>query len=222
MRIIDDKTKNLYWWNRNYFYIGTLFIIGLNFLLFFVLEKGWSYQMCDPDVSPGAQLNFINFVCSFLNCFAHSSLDHVLGNMICFLVIGTFLERKYGSLPIIGLTFFVALFASLAVSANGVDAVWGGFSIVNFAFYGWILIDFLFLFKKGKKSKANIIYGAVILALIYLFMCCKNFSTFSFVWYPDDLLCYLGHYTGFLVGMILACFVNIFRLVSVKEHKSEN
>lgn len=42
MKFFDDKSKNLKWYNRNYFYIGTIIVIVLNILLFAILGNDYA------------------------------------------------------------------------------------------------------------------------------------------------------------------------------------
>ena len=37
MKFIDDKSKNLKWYNRNYLYLGTLLIVVINIFVFAVI-----------------------------------------------------------------------------------------------------------------------------------------------------------------------------------------
>ena len=40
MRFIDDKNKKINWWNRNYFFAGTIFISVL-FIVIFAIWGNW-------------------------------------------------------------------------------------------------------------------------------------------------------------------------------------
>ena len=41
MEFIDDKNKHLTYWNRNYIFIGTFLIVGINILLFVLLGNSF-------------------------------------------------------------------------------------------------------------------------------------------------------------------------------------
>ena len=56
-----------------------------------------------------------------------------------------------------------AFFGECAVGANHSGTSWG-FSGVNYAFYAYVIVDYIFMFIFRKQSKVSIIYGAIILA----------------------------------------------------------
>lgn len=101
--------------------------------------------------------------------------------------------------------------------ANSLDGT-HGFSGVNYALYAFVIIDYIFYIFKKDKGKANVIYGAIVIGLIYLAMCYNGGTTgFGFNWYPYDLINNMGHYTGFLAGLIISLVINICKLQSKKE-----
>ena len=68
----------------------------------------------------------------------------------------------------------------------------------------------------------NTIVGAIILALIYLAMCFNGgVASFSFEWYPYDLMHNMGHYSSFLIGFVLALIVQITRDLALKQKNTE-
>lgn len=221
MTFFDDNTKKSRWWNRNYFYLGTIVWLAINFLLFAYLGNDWV-----PSGNRSPQwtglITYENIRAGFLSSFAHADRFHVLGNMLCLIICGLYLERKQGTLEFVFFIPLMAFFTAIAISANDFSRGGIGFSGVNFGMYGWIIVDYVFSFGKAKRTKINIIFGAIILAVIYFAACCKDFETFKYAWYPHDLLYNLAHYSGFLVGAILALFVNICELKVLKEYANRS
>ena len=201
MRYIDLENKKLRWYNRNLFYTGTAFVIIINVLAYLIGGSRWELGYVTSKWTD--VLRFDNLVACFLSAFKHSNLQHCLLNSLCFLVAGTYVERKIGTVNILVLVASFAFFCGCAVAANH-SGTSVGFSGVNYAFYAYIIIDYVFMFIDKKQTKANTIYGAIVLALIYLSTCfCGGTSSFSFKIYPYDLITNMGHYTSFLTGGIL-------------------
>ena len=92
---------------------------------------------------------------------------------------------------------------------------------MNYALYGYIIIDYIFLlFRKEKRGVFNVAAGAVILGLIYFAMCFSGgTSQISFAWYPYDLLHNIGHASGFFVGILFGLYESISDLVRQSEQK---
>ena len=77
------------------------------------------------------------------------------------------MERKQGTLLFFVFMITLCLFTAFASCTN--DSLdWSGFSCANYGLYSYILIDYLFvLLQKHKRTRSNIIAGAVMLGLIY-------------------------------------------------------
>lgn len=222
MKLIDDSKKTLRWWNRNYFFLATIIVTLVNILLYALLGNRWEEQF---PVSGGLtlwynELDFNNLIRAFMNSFSHSNWQHVLLNMLCFFICGIYLERKEGTLSLLFLVIVTAFFSSTAMSANEGSVHWHGFSGVNFALYAYIIVDFLFVFRKHTRSAFNIISGFVMLGLIY-FAACFNGGTSSigFEWYPYDFMHNMGHYSAFVAGMVLGFVVQFVRVRAEREVK---
>lgn len=221
MKFFDCNKKNKSWYFRNYFFAGTLLIILINVLVYAFspdnpagsLYSDWS-----------ATLDFTNIAGAFLDSFYHGDIGHILGNMLCFLVVAVYLERKIGSINLVLLTFGMALLTSTATAANDLSVCWIGFSVVNYGLYAYVLIDYVFSFRKTKYEKQNVIFGAVVLALIYLFMANKTFEIddIQFTWYPKDLFTNRGHYTSYYFGALLALFIQLFCVAYEWKKTDEN
>ena len=187
--------------NKNYFFAGTFLVIIINFLVYyFFSEQDVIYSTYNWE----NVLDFKNLFICFYSAFRHFNVQHLLLNCLCFLIAGGYVERKRGSLELIVLVVLFTFFGEGMTDANHYSGTSRGFSGVNYAFYAYIIIDYVFMFIDKKQTKANTIYGAIVLALIYLATCfCGGTSSFSFKIYPYDLITNMGHYTSFLTGGIL-------------------
>ncbi len=227
MKFIDDKSKNLHWWNRNYFFIATLIVITINLLIFKFANK-WYFNIFTVDrLDHWSEVFYFSpTLVSFFNSFSHSNWQHVLLNMLCFLVAGIYIERKKGSFSTLLLVLFGAYISGIAITTNLLNVNYWGYSGVNYFLYSYIIIDYLFSFKKSERNKFNIILGAVVVALIYLASCFNGgTSKFSFTWYPYDLMHNMAHYSSFVAGIVIGLLVQIIKLnllILLKDKKCED
>ncbi len=214
MKFLDDKSKQTKWWNRNYFYAGTVALILLNIIIYACHLRLSVYNGTHHWYDT---LNFLPTIESFLSCFEHINWMHVLLNMLCFLGVGLYLERKKGTFGILVYVLFGAYFVGVAVTANNLGSNWMGFSGVNYFLYAVLILDYVFSFRKELRNKTNIILGGIILAFIYVAMCFNGgISTFEFKIYPIDLLTNMGHYSSFLMGTVVALIIQITRLLAIR------
>ena len=122
-----------------------MFAVGKNNWTPYLQKNSW-----------GDIFNFHNIWVYFLNAFEHANWQHCLLNMLCFFVAGTYIERKIGSLNLLSIVFLFAFFADAVIGAN-YRGGFHGFSGVNYALYGFVIIDYLFSFRKKVRNKTNII-----------------------------------------------------------------
>ncbi len=221
MKVIDDKSKKkLNWWNRNYFFVATLAIIIINVLVH-VLWARWCEDVFVIDGEYHA-FNFIPTLLAFFSSFSHSTLPHLLLNMLPFLVVGIYIERKRGSFSTFLLVLFGAYISGLAIVTNMVptsSAYIGGFSGVNYFLFGYVIIDYIFSFQKAEKNKLNIVFGVIVLIFIYCASCYQSSSEFPFTWYPHDLIYNNSHNSGFVVGLIVTFVISLVRLLARRENR---
>jgi len=228
MRFFDDKSKNVTRFNKNYFYMGTIIIILINIALFVFGGNNWDDGILSVDKMNHwyDALYFTPTIASFFNAFSHANLQHVLLNMLCFAFCGLYLERKTGTLGMIGFVIFSAYISSIASTCNDLSVAWHGFSGVNYFLYAYIIFDFFFSLRKSKRNKTNIILGSIVLLFIYVAMCfSEGVSGFGFEVYPYDLIYNSGHYTGFLAGIMVSIFKNIISITAEKsiiQHSNRN
>lgn len=193
---------------QNFFFLGTLLVILINVLAFFFGKVIY----LDSTNNWNNVLDFSHLIATFTSAFRHYNLQHVLLNSLCFLIVGAYVERKQGTIGLLILVFIFALFGESMTNANHTGTSLG-FSGVNFAFYAYVIVDFIFTFKQLKKEKGELILSIILLCLIYVACCfCGGTSGFAFKIYPYDLIHNLGHYTGFLSGTILTILIKICRI----------
>lgn len=213
MKVLDDQQKRLSWWNRNYFYAGTLAVVLFNVVMFGKYGLSWG-----PSTERGNWtdvLNFHNLLAHFVSAFRHFNWQHCLLNMLCFSVVGTYLERRVGTINLLALVLIFASFGEWTVAANSLSES-AGFSGVNYALYAYSIVDYAFTFR--KSSRGNRIYGALIIALIYFAMCFNGgTSTIGFEWYPYDFMTNQGHYSAFLAGLGITLFAKVCKIQAVRE-----
>ena len=129
------------------------------------------------------------------------------------------IERKIGTVNLFILVVTYSFVCNCAVSANYKGAS-HGFSGVNYGLYAYIIIDYIFMFVFKKVNKINVIYGAIILALIYVASCfCGGTTNFQFALYPYDLITNMGHYKSFLSGGIIALLLQFVKWKTIQENK---
>ena len=219
MKFIDDETKKIRWWNRNYFFAGTVLVVIINILIYAFMPDQWWFVDWKGGVW-NSVLSFDTLLKQFVSAFLHANWQHVLLNMLCFLICGAWLERRKGTLPLLGLVFVMAWIAETFVGANDLSAGSVGYSGVNYAFYAYAIIDYCFLFRKPTRTKINVISGAILMALIYFAACYTDKSNaVTFSWYPYDFMHNMGHYSAFLGGAILGITIQLAKLVAVRERK---
>ena len=219
MKFFDDKSKNVNCYNRNFFYLGTIILITLNIFIFALWGNDWGSKLLDNStVNWDDPLNFNNLFASILNCIEHSNWSHVLLNMACFSVCGIYLERKTGTFNFLLFVMAVTILVAGMISGAYLATHWHGWSGVLYAFYAIVYVDYFFSFSKPKRNKTNTILGAIICVAIYIFMSASRFeNSIKFYSYPRDLIDNIGHYSAFLVGIIIGLIVNISQLKILKQ-----
>lgn len=217
---LNDQNKRLTRLNKNYFFAATLLIVFVNFFLFFFPVVYPSLTDARPEWNTFSLANLFQ---ALLSAYTHSGSQHCALNMLCFLIAGAYLERKQGSLRFLSFVIVLSFFAEFATSTNYISLKHVGFSSVNYALYGYIIIDYIFvLFHKEKRDVFNVAAGAVILGLIYFAMCFSGgTSQISFAWYPYDLLHNIGHASGFFVGILFGLYESISDLVRQSAQQTE-
>lgn len=219
--ILNDSKKSVKWYSRNYFFATTFLVILINYIVFFAYGTppgGTLYEQ--PEWN---SFSITNLLIAMSHCYMHSGSQHCALNMLCFFVAGIYLERKAGSLRLLAMVIAMTAFTAFATTANDLSLTPVGFSGVNYGIYGFIITDYIFmLFQREKRSRFNIISGAVVLALIYFAMCFNGgTSTVSFVPYPYDLTHNIGHASGFVTGLLFGLYEGIVLLIEKLSRKKD-
>ncbi len=212
MKFIDDKNKKLNWWNRNYFYLGTIIVIVTNILLFNFLGNNFAGDIGGEHVWNGV-FDLNNLLRSFLNVFVHGDWQHVLLNMLCFSVCGFYIERKVGTFNFILMVLgFAFLAGNITTSARNSINHYGASGLVYFC-YAYVIVDYIFsFFRKDTKNKTNTILGAIIIVLIFFAMCWTGNAPYYFIYYPYDLIFNAAHHSSFIAGIIVTLMIKLGQL----------
>ncbi len=128
-------------------------VIAVNIIVFFFFNE---HIVFDTTNNWNNILDFSNLLLTFSSAFRHFNLQHVLLNSLCFLVVGAYFERKQGTLGLLILVFIFALFGESMTDANHTGTSLG-FSGVNFAFYAYVIADFIFTVNQLKKEKSELV-----------------------------------------------------------------
>ena len=215
MSFFDDKSKKVTKWNRNYCFLGTILYLAV-FWILFALDVNITLK----EAKNWSAFNLTNLWISFARVFLHLSFSHILHNSIMIAVGGMFVERKIGTFKCLLLLLAFSFVGGAMTVAGAWSFSWRGSSIVWFALYGYILVDYLFSFQKDRRNKTNIILGAIVLVVEYIRSGFFDNVDGSIGWgiVPYQLIYNVGHYVGFIVGVIFALTVCLTRLeVSKKE-----
>lgn len=228
-KVFDDENKKIKWWNRNWFFATTVAVIAINLLIFF-FANDWQWEAFP--VNKGGLITVDHWTDvfyftptwrSFFSSFSHANVQHVCLNMLCFLIAGAYIERKYGSISLFLTVIIAAYLSAVAINANALSANGHGFSGVNYFLYAYIIVDYVFYFIKNKKrNKVTTVFGGVVVALIYLASCFNGGTEkFAFAWYPYDLSHNIGHYSSFLIGLVCTVALKLVQLKTRWEERED-
>lgn len=210
---LDDKSKKLTVLNRNYFFVVTVAIVLLNIIVY--ANYGSNTGRFDNAYPDWDTFSVKNLFQALVNSYTHANWQHTLLNMLCFFIAGLYVERKKGSLQFLLFMVMMSLFTAFASTTNDLTLWWRGFSAVNFGLYGYIFVEYIFtLCQREKRYLFNIVFGAIVVGLIYFAMCfCGGTEGVAFEWYPYDLLNNLGHASGIAAGLVLGLYEQISGLI---------
>lgn len=222
MKFIDDKNKQLKWYNRNYFFAGTIFLIALMTILFFAVGSRYSWQDPLQNNANSILVNINNFFNMALNTLFHVDVWHLVGNMLQLLFAGLYIERRHGTLKflLLNVLFMFTINGIAAYLWNDVNGI--GYSGVYFALDAFVIIDYIFSFRKSERNLTNIILGAIVIVLIYVFsMCWIGGGLLDITYWPKNLLDNSAHFAGFFWGLLFSLFYQTESLI-IKKQSKEN
>ena len=212
---VNEDFERRWWFNMNYCFLGTTFVVVLCLFLYATV---WSHGM--PKINLRGQtwdatLKFNGIIAGWVNSFGHASWTHVIANMVLFTLCGLYFERKMGTLPWLLLIPALAFFTAGATGLNSQSTGGVGYSGVNYCLFAMLLVHYIVSFERDfrRKNKLNLILGAVVIVVTAFSM----FNTgserdFGFLWYPYGLTNNMGHYSSFLVGLVIIAAYYVARI----------
>ena len=220
MKFVDDKDKKLTWANRNWFWCVTIVYILTNIIIFASLGPQNLIENAFDGVTWSKFGGIKYWLINIGNLYTHVTWSHVLHNMLALAIGSFYIERKVGSFNTL-LIYLGFTFLGSAVTGMAWGPHWYGNSVIWFALWGYVLIDYLFSLRKDVRNKTNIIVGAIVLVLEYFRSGFFDTSSGGIGWgiAPYQLINNTGHYLGFIVGIILALIINI-TIIQVRKKYS--
>lgn len=219
MILLDDKSKRTRWYNRNYLFIATLLIITTNILLFYFFGNNWRTKFYNAEAK-WEDFSIFNVLHIMFCALEHADWEHVIMNMVSLFILGLYLERKHGSLKFLLINIFLMFTAPAMASHVKGNIHHHGYSGVIYALIGFMIIDYLFSFRKNKKNSGSIIIGAVAIAYFLIADCfgMDNWEIY-FSSVLNGLIHNMAHYTGFIEGLIFGLIYHILMMGS--EHQTK-
>ena len=221
INLLDYKLKKLNKLNKNYFFATTILIILINLSVYIFLNDRYPFT----NVYVTNTFDLSNIYNAILNSYQHYVFQHISLNMLCFVISGIYLERKYGSLCFFCLMLILSLATPFALATSVLSLIGAGFSGINYAIYGYIIVDFIFticLLKIENQCKTEWILGIIMIALIYLAMCWNGYGdNLGFEIYPYDLINNRWHFVGFLVGIITGIIARLSMIYNKYQNNSK-
>lgn len=222
---LNDKCKDLKWFNTNFCYITTI-----TFSLVLII----CYFCFLPQIDSIATTN--NFWNIYLMSFSHSGIVHLIFNVIMFILLSLLLERHFGSFTYFIMLILIIPLANITYFAVGVlrspndMTPWSGCgeSCVNSFLMGMYLIVIFSHFKQYFLSKR------IFLTLIPYILCIFFFSVDSskisspseFFAHPSMTFMHAfrhnisGHFAPFIVGLVVSLLIYIILLTNKFHNKN--
>ena len=210
----NPKQKEINWFNRNYFYLATLLVIGAWCLIYFMFD--------DQLAGLVEKSKYFNL---FVMAFRHGDLGHLIGNAVSFFVVSLFLERHFGSFKYLLLTIIAIPLSSISVFLFSESWAWIGASGVNYFLYAIFVTVVIFNFKPYLAQKWQPIFTIIIIVLICVLMCwagetsalTSNISEFLKFGRFTDLISNEAHWSSAIMGAAVGLFANIFAVANSKR-----
>ena len=215
MKFIDTENKKVNKWNRNYFWAVSIVYVILNISIYAIFKNNnilWQYAENKWKVFNGFKDLFI----SIGNLYTHNDWGHVLRNMLAFSISGFYIERKMGSINFLSLILLMSILSSPMVSMY-VGLIWAGSSVIYFAMWGYVIVDYLFNLGKSNRTKTNLIIGGISIFCNYIGSCLKETIIGSNPLIPIHLIYNAGHYFGFIVGVLVALVISLTNLQTKRQ-----
>jgi len=201
--VLNSKNRRLNWFNRNYFYLTTILMVGLLCLCFFVL-----HDSLEKLVNQNVYWNVV------LMALRHRDVGHLVGNLIAFIVVSLFLERHYGSFKYFGLIVLAVPLSAVSTFAFSGSWTWAGFSGVNYFMFAVFCLCLILNFKTYFIGHVRWLFSLFVLALVLFVMCWNgNFSEWPNVYFSfgcfTDLIGIISHWAPFACGTLVGLFTRL-------------
>lgn len=215
--VLNPKHKALSFFNRNFFFLTTMLVVGLLCLCFFMFNQ---------NIANLLQKNSLWNI--LLLPLQNDSVANLIANILAFVVVSLLLERHFGTLKYFVLIVLSIPLSSVAVFAFSQSWIGAGFSSVNYFLYALMLWALIFNFKGYFCGKARWIFPVLILSVVCLFACwdgdyskwpqvAVKFGCFT------DLCENVSHWASMVMGAGVGLFAQIYALgKKVKAVKKEN
>ena len=180
----------------------TLFLIGLNILLFFISLQNLEGFIQEYGLIPERIFQREALFTLFSSMFFHAGFLHLLGNMWFLWVFGNNLEKRLGKLKFLAFYFLCGLFSALIylvlASQKTIPAIGASGAISG------VLGGYLILFPKHKIVSLVPIF-------FFIYLIAVPVLIFVGIWFLYQLLyigtqtpiAYWAHIAGFLGGIFL-------------------
>lgn len=219
---LNDVTKPKNKINKNYYFASTIFFIAFNIIIFAIFKTSLAQKFMVSTQSWDSVLNFKGLFSAIINNISHWDWKHVLLNMVTFLIISIFLERKFGSLKHFLIVVLSIIVSAAFVSGNHQSLNYAGWSCVDFALIGFFIISYFFSLNKHEKTNGNLIYGTITFIFAFIFMWWEVWNFVGNAASAADLTHNMGHYSGFLAGIIIGLTIYLTRLFVNKSNISKD
>lgn len=176
--------------NRRFYYAAFFpFIISFLMVLIFLFERGMSWDLTKFGIEPR---NIKSLPYIFFTLFIHANVEHLVNNVMAFLVLSVCLYYFYSPIANKILIYSVIL-SGIILWIIGRESYHIGASGVIFSFS-------FFLFFSGIIRK-HIPLIAISLIVVFLY---GNNVWNMFPWLPNDPISWEGHLAGAITGFLLS------------------
>jgi len=203
----DEKTK---WYNKNFFWIVSFLYMAILIVIYAcvgsenLIETSFSepWPVCDT---------LREWLIRLGNMYIHVDWSHVLHNCLGFFLGAVYVEKKIGSVNFALLLLVLSLLIAPLLGGAGNSLIW-------FALWGYMFVDFVFSFRKSKRKTSNIILGSIMLILEYVRSGFYDTESGGIAWGLEPVQLIHGHDAGFLVGIFVCLIIQFVELQTEKRY----
>lgn len=183
MKFLDDYNKEVNWYNKNYYFLGTVIVVGVMFLFEYLLKDEIAKFMTD--------IIYFNVILSPL---IFSNIMNLVVSAVCIGLVSLFLEKYWGTIRylvtmivlLVAVAFVVPELLVLHIIKNP-EIVSSGLqmSTLVYGVFALALVEILFHPKKHLLDKVHSFPAYGVIILIVAIMCVLLPAT-----YNDDMAAY--------------------------------